>query len=69
MKEYVFSIDYIIPCPVEPRFIFFFKKNTVDPDQMASSEAIWSGITLFSTLIENDYNCKLLQVNNIKIGE
>ena len=23
-------------------------KNSVDPDQMASSEAIWSGFTLFS---------------------
>ena len=31
----------------------FFFENTVDPDQLASEEAIWSGSTLFSTLIEN----------------
>ena len=52
MKEYVFSIDYIIPCPAETVFIFFFE-NTVGPDQLASDEAISSGSTLFSTLIEN----------------
>ena len=26
-------------------------KNSVDPDQMASSEAVWSGYTLFSNAI------------------
>ena len=31
-------------------YLFFFE-NRVDPDQMASDEAIWSGSTLFSTLI------------------
>ena len=38
-------------CPVESGFILF--DNTVDPDQLASVEAIWSGSTLLSTLIEN----------------
>ena len=32
-----------------------FFENTVDPDQLASDEASWSGSTLFSTLIE--YTC------------
>ena len=27
------------PCPVEPRFIFFFFQTTVDPNQVASDEA------------------------------
>ena len=27
-----------------------FFENTVDPDQLASDEAIWSGSTLYSTL-------------------
>ena len=30
-----------------------FSENIVDPDQLASDEAIWSGSTLFSTLFEN----------------
>ena len=30
-----------------------FFKNTLDTDQMASGEAIWSGSTMFSTLLEN----------------
>ena len=33
-------------------------ENSVDPDQMASSEAIWSGSTLFSkampTMVQQD---------------
>ena len=40
-------------------------ENTVDPDQMASKEAIWSGSTLFSTLIEN--TC--LHVDGTEFGE
>ena len=32
-----------------------FSENTVDPDHLASTEAIRSGSTLFSTLIENTY--------------
>ena len=27
-------------------------ENTVDPEQLASGEAIWSGYVLFSTLID-----------------
>ena len=33
------SFNIINPCPAEPGFISFFE-NTVDPDQMASDEAI-----------------------------
>ena len=29
-------------------------ENTVDPDHPASNEAIWSGSTLFSSLIDPD---------------
>ena len=56
------------PCPAVPKFILF--ENTVDPDQMASDEAIWSGSTLFSTLA-----CKymlitgMLQVNRMQLEE
>ena len=32
-----------------------FIENIVDPDQLASDEAIWSGSTMISTLIENTY--------------
>ena len=31
-------------------------ENTVDPDQLASNEAIWSGSTLFSIMIESTCN-------------
>ena len=31
------------PCPAEPRFIFF---GNMDPDQLASDKAIWSGSSL-----------------------
>ena len=30
-----------------------FFENTVDPDQLASDEAIWSGSIQFSKLVEN----------------
>ena len=30
-----------------------YLENTVDPDQLASNEAIWSGSTVFSNPIEN----------------
>ena len=40
------------PCLSDPGFIFFLKIN-VDPDQLASDKATWSGSTLFSSLIEN----------------
>ena len=32
---------------------FYSFENTVDPDQLASDKTIWSGSTVFSTLIEN----------------
>ena len=38
---------------LNPDLSFF--KNTVDPDQLASDEAILSEPTLFSTLIVNTY--------------
>ena len=34
------------PCPTEPRYANAFA-NSVDPDQLASEEANWSGSTLF----------------------
>ena len=36
-----------------------FFQNTVDPDQLASNEAIWPGSTEFSTAIEY----KLVKIN------
>ena len=36
---------YISPCPAEPRYIL--PLQTVDPDQLASEEANWSGSALF----------------------
>ena len=46
-----------------------FFENTVDPDQMASHEAIWSGYTLFSTLHVNVLINKIMQASEIKIGK
>ena len=43
------SIFQLNPCPDDPRFINY--ENTVDPDQLASNEAICSVSTLFSTLL------------------
>ena len=43
-----------------------FIENTVDPDQLASSEASWSGSTLFTTLL---IITGMLQANRIKIGK
>ena len=40
---------------------FYFFENSVDPDQLASDEAIWSGSTLFSTLIEKKKICLQLE--------
>ena len=43
-KHYIYYFDlhtsafHVHPCPAEPGFILFL--NTVDPDQMASEEAI-----------------------------
>ena len=37
--------------PAEPRYILF--ENSVDPDLLASREAIRSGSTLFSILLVN----------------
>ena len=36
-------------------FLTIVFKNTVDPDQMASEEAIWSGSTLFFIQFMNLY--------------
>ena len=36
-------------------FLTFAFKNSVDPDQMASEEAIWSGSTLFFIQFMNLY--------------
>ena len=41
----------LIRLMLNPDLSFF--ENTVDPDQLASDEAIWSGSTLLSTWIEN----------------
>ena len=38
---------HLYPCPAEPRIYPAFA-NSVDPDQLASEEANWSGLTLFA---------------------
>ena len=40
------------PCSADPGVAF---ENSVDPDQMASEEAIWSGSTLFFIQFVNLY--------------
>ena len=61
----------IDPClavwaPIYPIF-----ENNVDPDQLASDKAIWSGSTLLSTPTEkNMLTTRMLQVNTgQKFGE
>ena len=44
----VAGLSFINPCPAEPNLSF--SVNTVDPDQMASDEAIRSVSALFYTL-------------------
>ena len=34
------------------KYLYIFFENSVDPDQLASDEAIWSGSTGFSFAIE-----------------
>ena len=56
------------PCPAEPRFTLFWN-TLLDPDQLASHEAIRSGSTLFSTLIKNTLlTTGMPPVNRIKTG-
>ena len=46
---FLWFADYCIdlnPCPAEPAIPAF--ANSVDPDQLASEEADWSGSTLFA---------------------
>ena len=49
--KYIIIQKYFWSCfnlwPAAPRFILFLKKNTADPDQIASEKAIWSGSILF----------------------
>ena len=53
-------INHFLPnfLQAEPEFFFFFE-NTVDPDQIASGEAIWSESTLFFTLVMMIHALKL----------
>ena len=44
---------YVYPCPAEPRYAVF--ANSVDPDQLASEEANWSGPSLFVIKYMNLY--------------
>ena len=37
---------FINPCPAEPGYTLSLQ-NSVDPDQLASEEASWSGFALF----------------------
>ena len=55
------------PCPAEPRFILFLK--IVDPDQIASDEAIWSGSTVFHSDWKYMLINGILQVNRISCGD
>ena len=45
--------------------------NSADPDQLASSEANWSGSTLFSKVgyiwVQQDKGFKILNVNILKL--
>ena len=52
------------PMSCRSRFPLFFE-NTENQDQLASHEVIWSGSTLFPTLIVN----AILQINWKKIGK
>ena len=46
----LYSLTFVL---LNPDVYFFL--NIVDPDQLASNEAIWSWPTLFSILIENTF--------------
>ena len=48
--RYLWSFN---PCPAEPGYTCF--ANSVDPDQLASEEANWSGSTLFAIKYVNPY--------------
>ena len=50
----VVSPATINPCPAEPGYTPAFA-NTVDPDQLASEEANWSGSALFVIKYVNLY--------------
>ena len=39
--------EWFNPCPAEKVYLF---ENTVDPDQLTSEKAVWSGSTLFYTV-------------------
>ena len=46
----------INPCPAEPGYAMLLQiTNSVEPDQLASSEANWSGSALFLSLSLNLY--------------
>ena len=63
----IMSWLYLILVLLKPDVPYF--ENIVDPDHLSSAEAIWSGSTLFSTLIENTFTTGMLQVTKIRIGE
>ena len=48
------QIILINPCPAEPTYTPVFA-NSVDPDQLASEEASWSGSALFAIKYVNLY--------------
>ena len=53
--------SFLYACPADPGFIPL--NNTVDPDQMVSDKAIWSGSTLFPTMLEKNVPiAEMLQV-------
>ena len=49
------SMQRVNPCPVEPGWLYPAYANSVDPDQLASEEAHWSGTTLFVIQYVNLY--------------
>ena len=48
------NLQVLNPCPVEPGYAHTFA-NSVDPYQLASSEANWSGSALFASQYLNIY--------------
>ena len=52
--NYVFAPIGLNPCPAEPGYALSFA-NSVDPDQLASEVANWSGSALFAFQYLNLY--------------
>ena len=53
MWESSFSLQWVNPSPAEPGYTAF--AHSVDPDQLASVEANWSGSALFAIKYVNLY--------------